>query len=512
MIRLKTSCAAVLGGAFFLLQTASAPALAEIQQQVGKFGPETEAALPFTISFSEVSHPNGHPPALHSFRIAVSDDGTWLMLGGRGAPADKIDDVQQSGLHGFNPPAAQKNNFPRPSYNRYIWTYHPDTGETAHFDTETLPTELARPLQTTSQQSWYDREADLLTIVGGYGWNEDLTDLKTYDSMIQVPLGPLIEAVESFASADEIAKLFKKLHHPMLQVTGGDMVKVGNTFYLVFGQKFMGSYFAFGAGLPSGTTQEYTEEIRAITMVPGQFEILNISALPKDNPEEYHRRDLNIGLTIDAPSGEPRIAAYGGVFKKGGPGGFEHPILFDAGEGIISVETQGRQIFNAYATAVIPIWAEDAGVMSQVFFGGIGRGVYHTHGQDIGLDNDGMPFGSDVSVLTHDKTGAWAEFVLEKPVPRNQLLATNGAFIPAPEIRADGHLVEDGIIALDTLPEGGEVMIGWIYGGILAGMPQPPKHPEAGDEVPTSATDKIFEVYLSRTPGAAIPVLGDGDD
>ena len=512
MITSKTPVAAVLGSALVLLSNAGSPVLAEIQKPVGKFGSETDAALPFTISFSEVSHPPGHPPALHSFRLAVADDGTWLMLGGRGAPADKVDSIGQSGLHGFNPPAAQKNNFPRPSYNTAIWTYHPDTGETASFDTEKLPKDLARPLQTTSQQAWYDREADLLTIVGGYGWNEDLTDLKTYETMIQVPLDPLIEAIESYAPADKVEGLFKKLEHPMLQVTGGDMVKAGNSFYLIFGQKFMGSYFAFGAGLPSGTTQEYTEEIRAITMVPGEFDILNISALPKDNPEEYHRRDLNIDLTIDAPSGEPRVGIYGGVFKRGGPGGFEHPILFDADEGVISLESGGSQLFNAYATAVVPIWADGAGVMSQVFFGGIGRGVYHTHGQDIGLDNDSMPFGSDVSVLTHDKDGSWSEYVLAKPVPRNQLLATNGAFIPAPELREQGHLLEDSIIALDSLPEGDEVMVGWIYGGILAGMPQPPKHPEKGDEVPTAATNKIFEVYLSRTPGAAIPVLGDNDE
>ena len=32
-------------------------------------------------------------------------------------------------------------------------------------------------------------------------------------------------------------------------------------------------------------------------------------------------------------------------------------------------------------------------------------------------------------------------------------------------------------------------MIGRIYGGILASMPQPPKHVEEGDEVPTQARD-----------------------
>ncbi|MFW5832497.1 MAG: hypothetical protein ACOCYE_00180 [Pseudomonadota bacterium] len=490
-------------------------AFAAPQQPVGRFGPVDEAALPFSIEFREVTSPKDAPPALHSFVEAVAADGTWLLLSGRGAPAARIDDVEQSGLHGFNPPESGRHNFPLASYNTGMWTFHPTTGEVAVLDIETLPPAIRYPLRTTSQQAWYDRASDQLTIVGGYGWNTEEKDLQTFDTMIRVEVEPLIEAIRTGQPAGD---LFEVLRHPQLQVTGGDLVQIADdAFYLVFGHTFTGSYFAFGSALPAGTTQVYTQEIRRIEMVPGRFEILSVAPLPVLDRVEYNRRDLNVRMTRDAPSGEPRVGVYGGVFKKGGPGGFDHPILVDPASDEATIERGGSQLFNAYATPVIPVWSETAGVMAQVFFGGIGHGVHHICNdppQEIGLDNDGMPFGCDVSVLTHDRQGNWREYVLPEPVPGRQLLATNGAFLLQPALHDQGRIVDQEIIRLDRLPEGEAVLVGHVFGGILAQMPQPPKGPPPGaDEgqerqVPTSATNKLFEVYLTRTAGAAIPVLG----
>ncbi len=482
---------------------------ADANERVGNFGPVTDGALPFTLAFSENADPPGSPPALHSFALAARPDGTWLMLGGRGGPADQVakDRIPQSGMHGFNPTVAGNANFPKPSYNTAIWVYSPMTGESLSYDLSQLPDAIAKPLQTTSQQSWYDRKTDQMTVVGGYGWNPEGTDLITYDTMIQFKAGDVIDAIRQGLDATAIAGLFQVLHDPMLQVTGGELVKVGSTFYLVFGQDFQGGYFAFGESLPAGTTQAYTEEVRQITMVPGKFEILGISAWAKDHPEEYHRRDLNVRLTRDATNGKPRIGVYGGVFKRGGPGGFDTPILMDPVVRAITLETGGSQLFNGYATALIPIWADSAKTMSQVFFGGIGHGVYHTQDEPVGIDNDGMPFGSDISVMTHHGDGSWAEFVLPEPVPGNQMLAANGVFVINPQLVHAGHVSDDDIILLDTLPDGQDVLIGWVYGGILSDSPQPPKDPSKGKEAPTRASDKVFEVHLSRSPGAAIPVL-----
>lgn len=485
---------------------AAAPAGAE--DQVGNFGMPEKNALPFRIEFNEITPPPGMPK-LHSFRRATTDDGKWLMIGGRGGvpPGPDPDDAPATGLHGFAPPVAKKNNFPQNSFNPALWVFDPLAGQVWSFDTSGLDADLAAALTLTSQQSWYDREAGQLWVVGGYGWKGD--DMTTYDTMLRIDVQGLVDAIVAGDPAETVAKSIEMLSHDKLAVTGGELVKVGDSLYLVFGQYFDGQYFAFGSGSPP-FTQIYTEEVREIDMVPGKFEVLDVSALPKDNPAEYHRRDLNVKMAKDPATGDTVVGIYGGVFKSGGPGGFFNPILFDPAKATLAVQ-DAIQLFNAYATAVVPVWAESAGVMSQVFFGGIGHGVYHTHDQKPGFDNDGMPFGSDISVLTHEKDGTWAEFVLEDPVPGNKLLAANGAFFVHPDLRRAGAVEDEEIVLLDKITR--KTLIGWIYGGILAELPQPPKGPPPGckgtkcEEVPTSAADNLFEVWLTPGAGAAIPVL-----
>jgi hypothetical protein len=115
--------------------------------------------------------------------------------------------------------------------------------------------------------------------------------------------------------------------------------------------------------------------------------------------------------------------------------------------------------------------------MSQVFFGGIGKGVYHPHLPVAGLDNDGMPYVSDISILTHRFDGSWKEFVLAKPTPRNQLIGANATFFINPLLRKSGWVSDEEIILLDEMPKGQRMLIGWIFGGIWAGQPQPPNTP-----------------------------------
>lgn len=488
-------------------------------ERVGNFGPVTDGALPFTMTFTEIADPPGTLPALHSFELAARPDGTWLLLGGRGGPASEIerdkpapsgsgdDTIPQSGLHGFNPPApGAPNNFPVRSFNNRLWVYNPLTGESLSYDLDQLPPEIANPLQTTSMQAWYDRSSDAMTVVGGYGWNGDKSNLVTYDTMIRFPVGPLVDAIRRGDPPDSVAKLFSVARDPGLQVTGGDLVKWGDDYLLLFGQNFNGMYFAFGAGLPSGTTQEYTDEIRQISMAP-DGSILGVAPFAHDPNGEYHRRDLNVRMTRDAVSGAPRVGVYGGVFKDGGPAGFQHPILVDPDARTGVVQTDASQLFNGYATAVVPVWAESAQVMAQVFFGGIGRGVYHTSPEPVGMDNDGMPFGMDISVLTQNGEGAWHEFVLPEPIPGSLLLGANGQFVPHPKARIDQLVTDDGLVLLDKLPPDEDTLVGWIYGGIEAAMPQPPKKPSEGEEAPTWASDRLFEVRVRPSPGAAVPVL-----
>jgi hypothetical protein len=94
-----------------------------------------------------------------------------------------------------------------------------------------------------------------------------------------------------------------------------------------------------------------------------------------------------------------------------------------------------------------------------------------------GLDNDGMPYVSDISILTHRFDGSWKEFVLAKPTPRNQLIGANATFFINPLLRKSGWVSDEEIILLDEMPKGQRMLIGWIFGGIWAGQPQPPNTP-----------------------------------
>lgn len=494
------------------------------QPQVGQFGPLDPKALPFRYEVKEIKSPPGNPPQLHSFVYATVPDGHWLMMGGRGRPTPPKPNADvKTGLHGFTPssaPPEARENFPSNSFNKHIWVYHPVTGEKAKFDTTELDNvdrKLAAALRTTSQQFWYDRKTDMLWIVGGYGWKEDHSDMVTFKTMLRVSASKLASAVLAKASAENVATLFERLEHKDLAVTGGEMVMVDNVLYLVFGQQFDGQYFAFGGDDPEPFTQIYTEKIFAISMNPNKFEILDVSSVGNGDPDECHRRDLNVRMTKDATTGKSKIGVYGGVFTRGTSLGFKHPITYDTKTRKIEVHEDGVQLFNAYATAATTVWAEKDKVMSQIFFGGIGIGVYHTHAQTPGLDNDHMPFGSDISVMTQEGDGSWQEYVLPDPVPDNTLLAANGHFFVNPKLHEGGEKISDSeIILLDKLPEGQKTVVGWVYGGILADLPQPPKGPPKKDkdphkavEVPSQASNKIFEISLTRGVGPAIPVTGE---
>jgi hypothetical protein len=142
--------------------------------RVGVFGYEDPEALPFAIEFHEVLPAPGAPPSLHSFQSATVDSGHWIMIGGRGAPHGATQEqLSMTGEHTFNPSAApHPENFPKASFNKMIWVYHPVTGEMATFDTHDLPGEIGVALRATSQQSWYDRESgDLWIII----WSRKIT-------------------------------------------------------------------------------------------------------------------------------------------------------------------------------------------------------------------------------------------------------------------------------------------------------------------------------------------------
>ena len=154
----------------------------------------------------------------------------------------------------------------------------------------------------------------------------------TYPVVSSVNLPALVEGV--IHGKDTFSKTIAWTESPLVQSTGGELVKLDDGFfYLVGGHVFMGTYRSFEAADEKNSpmaSQTYLGEIRKLrftTPEPGKLDVAMVESF-KD--PEFARRDLNAGLTIAADGKSLGAAAYGGVFTKDQLN-FAHPILISAG-------------------------------------------------------------------------------------------------------------------------------------------------------------------------------------
>lgn len=451
-------------------------------------------ALPFTLEFLPKTF-SAAMPTLQSYTIATTKQNLWLLVGGR-----------TQGLHTFQETA---DNFPPMSANSNMWVIDPSDGQLWQFDVNKLPPEKAAPLQATNQQSYHDLATDQLYIIGGYGWKADQSDMITFNTIMRFPVAEMVAALQADPQdVERINALIEIASDDRFAVTGGELAKLGDQFYLTYGQKFMGQYRAFSGGGAAPFTQEYTQEIRAFTLLPGTLEINAYGPLTNGDPDQpFHRRDGNVVEDIDPNLQEPRLSAYGGVFKPGQIAAYTEPIYLTA-DGIALVDRSVQQLFSQYECPVIPIFDDASQVIYNTFFGGIsGTYYFQTPAQQQAYEqvtqqgrNDGFPFIADITVLAQDSDGQYTQYILPQPIPGNQLLGTSVPFILNPALEGTNTVYENGTIRLSSLQPGQRILIGYIYGGILAQNPLP-LQPNSG----TSASNSMFEVYLTSAPSGAIP-------
>jgi hypothetical protein len=449
-------------------------------------------ALPFKLEFVQKNYSNP-VPHLQSYTIAVSKNGYWIVSGGR-----------RQGLHTFE--SAPANNFIADSSNNFLYLINPANGVYEFFDVNKLPANLSAPLQSTNQQYYYDRNTDQLYIIGGYGWNAKKTNMLTFNTIMRYKVNDMALAIKSGDSA-KITSLIEVSQDDRFAVTGGELYKMNTNFYLVFGQKFTGQYRAFGG---SDFQQKYTEEVRVFTLAPNSLKILSYGATTNNEADRpFHRRDGNITEDIDPATGEPRIAAFGGVFQPGIIGAYTYPIYINSPTTPI-VDRTGNQKFSQYECPVIPIF-DSSGTnptMYRTFFGGIGHYYYYqTDSQRIVYDtatqqgrNDGFPFVEDVTTFLQSADGKYNEFIHIDPTPGRRLIGTSIPFILNRDMITKGYTYDNEVIKLASIPGGNRILIGYIYGGIEAQNPLP-LIPNTG----TFVSNSVFEVYLTVTPTAAIP-------
>ena len=338
---------------------------------------------------------------LQSFAFG-QHNGKWLLVGGR-----------LDGLHRRQPFAS----FDQAGHNTQLIVIDPFTKQKWTSPLTSLSTELQDQLSSTNMEFY--QEGKYLYLIGGYGYSPTFDDHFTYSRLTAIDVPSVIQAVINHSS---LIPHFRQIIDPQFQVTGGQLEKINNTFYLVGGQKFMGLYNPMGPDHGPGFTQEYSNQIRKFILNDNGDKI-NIQHLPSiTDTAQLHRRDFNVVPQI-FPDGGEGLTAFSGVFQTKADLPYLNCVNIDS----IAYQPNRNftQYYNHYHCAKIPLYSASKHEMHNLFFGGIAQ--YYDSLGTLVQDNN-VPFVKTIARVTRDANGSMAEYKL--PIEMPALLGAGSEFIP----------------------------------------------------------------------------------
>lgn len=435
-----------------------------ILSSVISWGQEAE----FQVQLTPVSIPS--LGGIQSFAFA-QHNGKWLLLGGR-----------LDGLHQRQPFAS----FDLAGHNNLLIVVDPVTKQSWSKSISSLPIAVQDHVKSTNAEFFQD--GNMLYLIGGYGYSSAASDHTTFDNLTAVDVSATINAVINNTS---ITSYFRQITDANLQVTGGRLEKIYDTYYLVGGQKFIGRYNPMGPTHGPGFFQEYTNEIRKFQISDNgtSLSIQHIGVWRDTN--ELHRRDYNVTPQI-MPNGQEGLTAFSGVFQKNADIPFLNCVNIDS-SGYIP-NNSFSQYYNHYHCANIPLYSEYYSEMSTVFFGGIAQ--YYDNSGVMTQDNN-VPFVNTIARVTRDLGGNMAEYKL--PITMPSLLGAGSEFIPLTTISR----YHNGVIKLDSL-NADTTLVGYIFGGISSTAPNI-FFSNTGTQ--SSASNQLFEVRIVKGNTYGIPEL-----
>ncbi|MFN2374474.1 MAG: T9SS type A sorting domain-containing protein [Cyclonatronaceae bacterium] len=410
-------------------------------------------------------------PGVHSYAYG-QHDGKWLIIGGR------ID-----GLHARRP----FESFPASHNNTSIFVIDIANRKFKSASLESLSTGMREQLQSTNLN--FHQQADTLYIIGGYAYSDSLDLYVTFPNLTTVLVPEVIEAIEE---GRDFADHIKQTSNDIFAVTGGQLGRIGDTFYLVGGHRFDGRYNP--ANGPS-FTQTYTNSIR-------KFRIHNTGDVPVylDYAEitdtvHLHRRDFNLVPNI-LPDGSDGYLISSGVFQQGVDLPFLHPV--EIGSAGYNPIPDVNQYLSNYHSPKLALYDGQQDAVHMLFFGGLAQ-YYYSEGELV--RDDLVPFVRTISRLSRNSNGIYAEYVL--PVEMPALKGTSAEFIPNKMLPSS----PTGVFLLDDIPgndiPGDDIVLGHIFGGIES----PTLNPFANSLTTTTYADpSIFEISLQRGQGTSIRV------
>jgi hypothetical protein len=397
-------------------------------------------------------------PGLHSYAFA-QHNGKWLIIGGR-----------KDGIHARQP----FNAFPGAQNNTDMYVVDIATQQVWSTSVNSLPTGIKEQLQSTNMNFYQD--GDALFIIGGYAYSTTAADHKTFNNLTSVDVSNLINAI---IAGTPIGAYFKQIANDVFEITGGQLAKIGTTFYLVGGHRFDGRYNPMNN--PT-FTQTYSNSIRKFTIDNSGSNLSYANYEEIVDAVHLHRRDYNL-LPQVFPDGELGYTISSGVFQIAVDLPFLYPVDIKAGG--YFPQTTFNQYLSNYHSGKVGLYDATMNQMHNLFFGGMSQ-YYYQAGNLI--QDDTVPFVKTISRTTRTATGDLYEYQL--PVEMPNLKGAGAEFIPNENL---AHYSNE-VIQLSNITAN-EFVIGHLFGGIQSSSASAFTDNQTGL---TFADPTVYEVKLIK--------------
>ena len=406
---------------------------------------------------------------LHSFAWGQSN-GKILLVGGR-----------PDGIHARQP----FNAFPASQNNQQLQVLDLSTKQSWSRSLAELSITLQEQLQSTNMNFYQDGNTLILT--GGYAYSNSANDHITFPYLTTIELDGLIQAI---IANQAIAPFFKQIQDERFAVTGANLGKIGQQYFLIGGHRFDGRYNPMNN--PT-FVQTYVDGLKKFELTPvGQpLAVLNYQEIT--DQVNLHRRDYNL-LPHVYPNGEFGYLISSGVFQINADLPFLYPVEIKA-SGHTAVNGFSQYLSN-YHSSKFSAFDTANGTMHHIFLGGISQYFY----QNGSLINDpNVPFVRTISNLAQGPDGAYHEYVLSNEMPG--LLGASAEFIAQENLAYyAADILDLSAITQDSL------LIGHLVGGIKSTQLNPFTANNTGA---TAANAVVYEVWLKRTTSSAIEVMAE---
>lgn len=397
------------------------------------------ATTPSTVNsvpeISLVPIDSSNLPALHQPTVVHYDD-YWLIMSG-----------MTGVFHGFA------------DTNPNIYVYKVSTGQI--YSESIVNTDLPLPVehQLTSVTPNFLRDGDTLYMIGGY-YNYNPNESNAYTTLKIITSYNIPGMVN--AIINQKTDLAQFVHYSesydFTKNTGGQLGKIGNDYYLAFGQDCEGNY--------CNISQVYTNTVFKFSASPELNNIVLESSVTniESAVSGFRRRDY-VMVPFESSDGNENLFAMGGPFT---PGNYAqvwtNGILIDS-----NLNYNDRfinQQANQYYTGMLSMYSDRNKTAYAVTFSGLSN-TYWSESGVLSYDY-GTPYGNILDVISYSPEG------VREYANKTALCANGTTYSNCLHMGLDTAFVDTGaenfdsriVLQLDKISS--PTLVGYLYGGLTS--------------------------------------------